>query len=116
MVGGLRVLLVEDDPVVRKVIGALLGRLGHQVIVCGGIEQAAAALDDGACPDVALVDLRLGAGSGRALLATLRESQPTMRLVAMSGAPPTDVLDVDGFLEKPCTAAKLAEAISSASR
>jgi DNA-binding response OmpR family regulator len=55
---GARVLVVEDDFVVRLEIETVLGRAGASVRGCGSVAQALAAIDT-AKFDVAVLDVRL---------------------------------------------------------
>ena len=67
----IRVLLVDDHPAVRQGLGLLLGTEG--ICVCaeaGGRVEALGCLTQ-TLPDLALVDLSLGAESGAALIADL---------------------------------------------
>ncbi|HTY04159.1 MAG TPA: response regulator [Rhodocyclaceae bacterium] len=68
----LRVFLVEDSPVVRDALGDILRRLGAVEIV-GGAEDEGTALEliRDRQPDLAIVDLKLRAGSGIGVLKAL---------------------------------------------
>lgn len=68
-----RVLVVEDDEMVRGVVAAQLRRGGHRVLDTASAEQALAALDERAAPDVAVVDLGLPAMDGFEFVSALRE-------------------------------------------
>jgi CheY-like chemotaxis protein len=81
--GGL-VLLVEDDPLVARMFGRLLGQAGLSVRVARSGQEALAALEDGAEPAVVWTDLQLGRGPDGVdvLQAAARCSwQPTLLLV-----------------------------------
>lgn len=68
-----RVLVVEDDETVRGVVAAQLRRGGHRVLDTPSGEQALAALDDRAAPDVAVVDLGLPEMDGFEFVSALRQ-------------------------------------------
>lgn len=71
-VNGLRVLLVEDNPLVAASLAALLRRKGHQVQVAASGE-AALELVTACPPDVALVDIGLPGIDGYEVARRFRE-------------------------------------------
>lgn len=77
-------LLVEDDQVFAGVMGRALSRRGFTVVTAatarGALEQAAARH-----PRYAVVDLKLGADSGLALIPALHAHQPDMRILLLTG-------------------------------
>jgi DNA-binding NtrC family response regulator len=77
----IRVLLVEDERYVADSLVALLRANGIEALPC---ESAEAALDAPAC-DVALVDLRLPGISGLELLRSLRERDPSLPVLMLTG-------------------------------
>ena len=79
------VLIVDDEPNIRRMVGALLGAEGYDVRdAADGVTGLA--LADANEPDVALVDLMMpGDLDGLALLQKLRERRPDMPVVMMSG-------------------------------
>ena len=80
-----RILIVDDHPVVRQGLRSLLSNHDEFVIV-----GEAATTDDGLQlfvthrPDVTLVDIRLGAGSGLDLLDAILDEDPAARVVVVS--------------------------------
>jgi DNA-binding NarL/FixJ family response regulator len=81
----LKVFLVEDAPGVRRNIALLLEVLARANIV-GEAEDGETALNAiHACrPDVAVVDLRLAAGSGIELIAQLSRTLPDIVTIALT--------------------------------
>jgi CheY-like chemotaxis protein len=80
------VLLVEDEPNVRRVVRQQLIDLGYPVIEAEDGVQALAMIEQ--IPDIAIVvsDVIMPGGvSGRQLAAELRADYPQMRCVLMSG-------------------------------
>ena len=70
---GLRVLLVEDDALVRQSVQALLGSWGCVVDAAEGLNDALTLVESGPAPDLLLSDYRLGDGrNGMEAIATLR--------------------------------------------
>ncbi len=80
-----RILIVDDHPVVRQGLRSLLSNHDEFVVV-----GEAASTDDGLRlflahrPDVTLVDIRLGAGSGLDLLDAILDEDPSARVVVVS--------------------------------
>jgi DNA-binding NtrC family response regulator len=69
---GAKILVVDDDTLLRTIIAERLERHGHKVSVAGSNAEAHALLRQGA-PDVALLDVRLPDGDGTTLLAELTQ-------------------------------------------
>ena len=72
---GVRVLLVEDHPVVREVIGRLLGEFGAAVTAAGGVAEALRAFEREHF-DVVLSDIEMADEDGYALIRKLRALPP----------------------------------------
>lgn len=82
------ILVVEDDPQVRHVLGELLGSLGHRILAAESAEKALELLTVVA-PDLILTDVHLGAMSGIELCVRLKadpryEFTPVVILTAVS--------------------------------
>lgn len=115
---GLRILLVDDDEAIRRIYGTALSREGFQVVTAESVEAAGEVVDAQPLPfDAAVIDLVLPDGWGSSLAFSLREMQPDVRIIYMSGFTTTDPILRDGiedhmvFLEKPFTLQELLEAI-----
>ncbi len=112
------ILLVEDDPSVRRLSKELLLRLGYSVTeAASGRAGLALGSDDTRHFDLALCDVILGDMSGPAVAEALRALRPSIRVLYMSGylddaIVKTGVLD-EGmpFLQKPFTPMQLAKKI-----
>jgi CheY-like chemotaxis protein len=84
--GNERILLVEDDPLVRRYAVDSLSRLGYQVTECVDGEQALVTLEEGAHYHMLLTDVVLAGGvSGKQVAAAAMESDPQMKILFMSG-------------------------------
>lgn len=83
---GRLVLVVEDDPRVRKVAVRRLHTLGHRVLEADNGLAALAILDTGQPVDVLFSDVVMAGGmSGVALAAKARELRPHLQIVLTSG-------------------------------
>lgn len=80
----MRGLIVDDDALFARTLARGLRRHGLETATVATIDQALA-LARGQRPDFALVDLNLDDESGLALIAPLREIQPGMRIVLLTG-------------------------------
>ena len=115
----MRVLLIEDDALVRRMLAETLADEGIEVDGLANAEDALVLLGAGQVPDVLVADIDLGAGlSGLALAAIARERHPAAEVVLISGTSPDPGRHALGrhgrFLRKPFTAAALADAIRGA--
>jgi CheY-like chemotaxis protein len=116
--GGCLVLLVEDDPAVRRVVRQQLVGLGYAVIEADNGAQALQLAD--AVPDIALVltDMVMPGGlNGRQLIDLLRQRRPGVGVVLMSGYAEGLGSREDNplvMLDKPFSAEELAEALQRA--
>jgi len=78
------VLVVEDDNLVRAALSAGLAHHGFDVTAVGDARSAMAAFDN-AAPEVAVLDLHLGAGpTGIDLAAAMRQRVPDVGLVLLT--------------------------------
>jgi PAS domain S-box-containing protein len=97
------VLVCEDDPQARAVIGELLGSHGYRMIGAATGEQALSLAAD-QVPAAVLMDLGLPGIDGWATLAALRADERTrdVPMVILSGTEPTPTpTDVTAWLTKP---------------
>jgi CheY-like chemotaxis protein len=81
---GLRVLLVDDE---RNAVSALVSLLGEEGLDVSGATsgEQALAIAKASAPDVAVIDVEMPGMSGLSLLTRLRERQPDLPAVIMSG-------------------------------
>lgn len=108
----LRVLLVEDDPLVREVLASALTGVGYEVRAEGdgtGVERAVANF----LPDIALIDLRLGDGVDGITVARRIRATRELPFLFITGAHAIeDVLSAfevggDDYIIKPFAMAEL---------
>ena len=102
-------LIIDDEPNIRRMVGALLVGEGFEVrdAADGAAGVAVAVQSD---PDVVLLDLMMPGGmDGMATLKSLREKLPDLPVIMMSGragladAVKATQLGAHNFLEKPLT-------------
>ncbi|MGH2914526.1 MAG: hybrid sensor histidine kinase/response regulator [Solirubrobacteraceae bacterium] len=113
----LRVLLVEDEEQVRRLVGLLLHDAGYRVLSVSGGNEALQVLHEGATEiDVLLTDMVLTDIHGGELAQRARELRPGLPIVYMSGYEhePDAVPSADGILSKPFTEQQLAAALHDA--
>jgi two-component system, cell cycle sensor histidine kinase and response regulator CckA len=112
-----RVLLVEDNPIVRQAEERILTEAGYQVYAApNGVAALClvAALDEPI--DLLVTDLMMPEMGGRAMLARLREDWPELRALLVSGYESGESADTvtlpagTAFLQKPFTSAALLHA------
>jgi len=102
--GSAHVLVVDDEPVVLRVMTVFLTRHGFRVSTARGGWQAAQAF--AADPaDVVVTDLGMADGDGRELILELRKSTPSLPIIVVTGSLPDPADAVAGrathLLEKP---------------
>lgn len=108
--GSERILLIEDEPGVRRVCELTLRRLGYDVLVAAD-EQHAIDLCTSAerAPDAVLADVVMPRISGLALVERLRLLRPGLRVLFMSGysdrrdAETSKLAESAAFINKPFT-------------
>jgi EAL domain-containing protein (putative c-di-GMP-specific phosphodiesterase class I) len=87
------ILVVDDDPALRRTLSAMLVHAGHEVIGAADGETALELARERAI-DIAFVDRQMEGLDGIAVLKRLRDMQPMCTRVLLSGA-----LDLDTALE-----------------
>lgn len=81
----LRVLLVDDDELIRTAMGPVIASLGYEVaLACSG-EEALAHLDGGAPCDVVILDINMPGMGGRGCLPRLRAIHPQLPVLLATG-------------------------------
>ena len=110
-----RVLVVDDEPAIRKAIARYLGTLGHTVDTASGGQEALERVASTSY-DAAVIDLRMPEMSGDVLYAALRARAPALaeRVLFLTGDTQSDsaraLLDATGrpSLSKPFQLQELA--------
>src|SRR5262249_20108593 len=81
---GSRILVVDDDAVVRRMLSDTLGRAGYVVVTASSSSEALRFVADEE-PVLAIVDLVLPDGDGIELLGQLRASWPALPALVVTG-------------------------------
>ena len=80
-----RVLLVDDEELVRMSTAAMLADLGYEVIEATSAEQALQLLNEGAAPDLVVTDHLMPGMSGTDLALEMRARKPDLPILIVSG-------------------------------
>jgi two-component system, cell cycle sensor histidine kinase and response regulator CckA len=109
--GGETVLLVDDEPAIRKYLCLLLRTGGYTVLEAGdGADAVRVGQAHRGTIDLLLTDVEMPGLGGRQLATVLKATRPGMRVLYVSGYPADAALGgaVADVLEKPFTPAGLA--------
>ncbi|MDH5564553.1 MAG: response regulator [Nitrospirota bacterium] len=96
-----RVLIVDDEPDVRKVVRMTLTKAGYDVIEAEDGEQAIAAIKEGENPlllSVIISDIRMPKINGVEAIQYFQQQWPRVPLIVLTGFP--DMEMAIGFLKK----------------
>lgn len=88
-IAGMRVLVVDDEDVVRSIVSRLLRRSGFQVITASSGQEG---LDKLSCPfDLVLLDMMMPGMTGDTVLEGVRRAAPNVPVIIYSGHADTDI-------------------------
>jgi CheY-like chemotaxis protein len=111
------ILVVEDDPQVRRSVQRILRRYGYKVLVCANGTEAIKLADSETAPiHLLITDLVLPGMSGREVARKLRRMRPDLRVILTSGfehapAPPGSFAENIVLFRKPFTGDLLARRV-----
>jgi DNA-binding NtrC family response regulator len=114
-----RILIVDDEPLIRWCIAETLGTAGYGITEAQDAASALQALTDMPEPDVILLDLRLPDSSDLSLLQRIRRIAPAATVVVMTafGTPEITAealkLGARGVLTKPFDTRDLEHVVDS---
>jgi DNA-binding NarL/FixJ family response regulator len=117
-----RILLAEDELIVRQGVRALLEQAGFQVVAEASDGQEAVAMAGGCDPDIAILDLAMPGMNGLSAAEEMRRVSPgTRTLLLTSYKDEQQVLEafhvgIKGYVLKTQATADLIEAIQEVSR
>jgi CheY-like chemotaxis protein len=108
-----RVLVVDDQPMVRRVIQRSLERSGFEVVAVESVDEAGRLLSHDTDFVAALVDRSMPDAPGSALVPILRQAVPDARVAFLTGdgVPEQERALVDGVVYKPVTVTELNAAV-----
>jgi DNA-binding NtrC family response regulator len=113
-----RILVVEDDPALRFAVSGVLRMQHFEVVEADCLEAATAKLDAGL--DLVIADLRLPDGEGLSLLGLLRDIDPTIAVIIVTGFGTVDLAvralknGAENFLTKPVDSEELLSQVRAA--
>jgi ActR/RegA family two-component response regulator len=112
-----RVLLVDDDDVVREMMSRSLESKGFEVVAVGGVTEALKCIATEKFA-VLITDLHMpNAGDGFTVISAMRHSQPKALTMLLSGFPDVKsameaiILEADEIVVKPVEVKQLAELV-----
>jgi CheY-like chemotaxis protein len=83
---GKRVLIVDDEPFIRKLVSTALGRSGYEVVEAADGPAGLSVVHADSGIELVILDLTLPGMSGLEVLRGIRRIQPTLPVVLSSGA------------------------------
>lgn len=90
-----KILLVEDDDLVRDMLTQILQRASHEVFCATNGEEATEYLQK-TTPDIMVTDIIMPKKSGITLISEVKNRHPNMEIIAISGG---GRLDPTGYLD-----------------
>ncbi len=121
--GNGRILVVDDEPDIRKVVRMTLEKAGYQVLEAEDGEKAIEIINTGEnrlMLDVMICDIRMPKVNGVEAIAYFRKEWPKVPLIVLTGFPDTEMATsflrqgVVDYLVKPVEGEKLRAAVAKA--
>jgi DNA-binding NtrC family response regulator len=118
-----RVLIVDDEPDIRKVVRMTLQKAGYDVLEAENGEKAIEVINSGEnrlLLDVIICDIRMPKVNGIEAIAYFRQNYPRVPLIVLTGFPDTDMATsllrqgVVDYLVKPVEGEKLKASVARA--
>jgi len=112
-----RILVVDDDDSIRKILSIILRQSGYLVDTAASGEEAIAK-SDANFYNLALIDVRLPDIEGTKLLTLMKDTTPRMMKVILTGYPLLENAlqainrGVDGYLAKPVNTTQLLKTVA----
>jgi len=78
-----RILIVDDEPGIRRILGALLRTGGHEVVEAPGATRALAELAGGVF-DLVITDQKMADGDGLGIITASRDADPDLPVVMLT--------------------------------
>ncbi len=116
----MRILVVDDEEIVRSLTVQVLERAGYEVVSVGGAEEALAVVAEEKL-DLVVSDVMMPGRTGVELLSELRAERPDLPVVLMTGGSPEPdrtaralEIGASAIVYKPFTHAELRSAVEAA--
>ena len=107
-----RVLVVDDEPPMREILGNLLGTFGYDWETACDAVEALTKLEQTEF-DLVLTDLNMPGMNGAELAREVKRRNERMRVVIITGSNPQNLTqDIDRVLRKPISVEELKETIA----
>jgi len=117
------VMVVDDEEVMQKTAGAILEKLGYEVIYASGGEEAVKLYQDNTDKNlVVLLDLMMPEMDGKATYLELKKVNSNVKVLLASGFVQDDQVEdllklgMDGFIKKPFSISHLAQEVDRINR
>lgn len=116
--GSARILLVEDEDMVRAVAERALARSGHKVSLARDGEEGLAAVANGGEFDLVVSDVVMPGMSGPRMVKAIRKARPDLPVLFMSGYAEEQLrneIDVENmhFLAKPFSVQQISDSVAA---
>jgi CheY-like chemotaxis protein len=111
----MKVLIIDDDPLVRYTLSKILTSHGYDVVTAADGERGLASLAD-ENPGIVITDLIMPEQEGIETIIRIRQERPDIRIIAISGGgrygnfdmlPMAQTLGADAVVAKPFEAEEL---------
>jgi DNA-binding NtrC family response regulator len=79
-----RILVVDDEPLIRWALAETLTQAGYSVVEAGSAKEALERLSGGWIPDVIFLDFRLPDSDNLGLLESIRRQVPSSHVIMMT--------------------------------
>lgn len=114
--GSERILVVDDDPLVRQVTSAALREAGYQVIEAMGGHEALRTQHADTGIDLVVLDMAMPELTGDQVLEAMRSTNPTVNVLVFTGLSDSRVERLSGvaILQKPAGVNELLQAVRGA--
>jgi CheY-like chemotaxis protein len=99
---GERILVIDDEDLVRRVVDLVLGDAGYEVVTAASGAEGIRAVEEAPSGfDLVLLDEAMPGMAGREVACAIRARRPRLKIVLFSGHSPEATPGVAGFIEKP---------------
>lgn len=82
----MRILLVDDEEVIRALCGRILTRMDCDVVLAGGVKEAMETMSVSDDLGLLITDMNLPDGDGTEVIGRFREKHPLMKVLVITGS------------------------------